>query len=287
MPAGLPFLCVGAAHRDLVGRAAGEAGPGADLPGEITERPGGVALNIALALAALCRPVTLVASLGADAAALAAAARAAGVDCGHVLHHPGPGDRYLAIEDAEGELVAAVADCRRLEQDWPALADAAAAAAAALGPAFRLLDGNLPATAIARLAAPPGPLAAVAASPAKAARLRPLVGRPQTRLYLNRAEAEALAGVPLPDTAAAVSHLAALGAAAVLVTDGPAAATAGGAAEVAVSALPPAVAVRGVTGAGDRLVAAHLAALADGHPPAAALHAALAAAASHIRRNPA
>lgn len=278
----LPFICIGAAHRDILGRAFEADGVGADLPGEVWSRPGGVALNVALALAAEGSPVRLLATLGDDGDPLLTFARRRGVDCGSVLRQPGPGDCYVAVEDAAGELMAAVADCRMLDRAWPALVEAAGRA----GPAVRVVDGNLPAEALDRIAAMAGPLVAVSASPAKAGGLRPLLGRSDTRFYLNRAEAEALAGEPFDDAALAVERLAALGAGAIVVTDAGRAAASGGRDRDTVIRVPVAgsgaVGAGGATGAGDRFVAAHLAACAAGAAADAALERGLAAAARHF-----
>ncbi|MEO0682737.1 MAG: PfkB family carbohydrate kinase, partial [Pseudomonadota bacterium] len=61
-----PLILFGAAHWDLIARPDRPAAPGDDLPGRILRRPGGVAANLAVALAALGRTVRLVAPLGAD-----------------------------------------------------------------------------------------------------------------------------------------------------------------------------------------------------------------------------
>ncbi|HVH02414.1 MAG TPA: PfkB family carbohydrate kinase, partial [Amaricoccus sp.] len=111
-----PFLCIGAAHWDVVGRTAAALPAGADVPGRVTGQPGGVAQNIARALAALGRPVRLIAALGRDPIgdALASDLAAAGVDCRWLHRHPGATDGYVAIEGADGALHAAVADCAGL-----------------------------------------------------------------------------------------------------------------------------------------------------------------------------
>ena len=132
-----------------------------------------------------------------------------------------------------------------------------------------------------------GPLVAVSASPAKAGDFRLLLGRPDTQFYLNRAEAEALAGEPLGDAAQAVERLVALGAAAVVVTDAHRAAAAGGQGRETIVRSPPAwsaggAGMGGASGAGDRLVAAHLAACAAGATAEVALERGLAAAARHF-----
>ena len=48
---GRRVLCVGAAHWDVIGRTPRPLPPGADVPGRVTRQPGGVARNIAEALA--------------------------------------------------------------------------------------------------------------------------------------------------------------------------------------------------------------------------------------------
>lgn len=277
----LPFLCIGAAHRDILGRAFEASRIGADLPGKVWSRPGGVALNVALALAAENCQVRLLATVGDDGEPLLSFARRRGVDCTAVLRVPGPGDCYVAVEDAAGEVVAAVADCAMLDRMWPALIEAAGRA----GPAVRVVDGNLPAEALARIAAGDGPLVMVSASPAKSGGFRPFLERPDTRFYLNRAEAEALAGEAFGDAAQAVARLAALGASLVVVTDANRAAAAGGRGLDTIVRLPAAGAAAGTggaTGAGDRLVVAHLAACAAGAQADVALERGLAAAARYF-----
>ncbi|MFT3974620.1 MAG: PfkB family carbohydrate kinase [Amaricoccus sp.] len=279
-----PFLVIGAAHWDVVARAAAALGRGADVPGRVERRPGGVALNLAAGLAAAGQPVELVAAVGRDHAgeALAAAIAAAGIGERGLLRQ-GTTDAYVAIETADGALHAAVADCAGLERAGAGLLAGLDALALPWGGTV-VLDGNLPAAVLAGAAGHPGLAAAalvlVPASPEKAARLGPLLGRRPVALYVNRAEAEALAGQALADSATAALALLRLGAASAAVTDGAAAASVADADGV-VSAMPPAAA-GGVTGAGDRFVARHLAARADGLAAGPALGLALAAAARHI-----
>lgn len=281
------ILCIGALHWDLIGRAAGRLARGDDCPGRVVRRPGGVAFNIARALAGQGMRPALLAAVGRDAegTALAAACTAAGVDPRWLHRAEGPTDRYLALEDATG-LVAAVADAATLEAAGPALLDPLTdgrLAAPWAGPV--VLDGNLPDTLLALVAADlaltGADLRAVAASNAKAGRLAPLLGRAGATLYLNLAEAIALAGRPFADAAAAAAALARPGGARLLVTDGPRPAALAAEGRVNCST-PPCVTACRVTGAGDMLVGAHIAAEARGEGPVAALEAALAAAAAHV-----
>jgi sugar/nucleoside kinase (ribokinase family) len=277
-----PFVCVGAAHWDLIARAAAPLAPGADVPGRVHAYPGGVALNVALALAARGAPAALVAAIGRDAAGdrLVAAVARARIDTRLILRHDGETDAYLAIETPEGALHAAVADCRGLEERGAGLLDPLAEALR--GAAGLVVDANLPEAVIAALSTP-FLVALVAASPEKATRLRRALVLPGATLYANLAEAEAILGRAIGSAEAAVRELAQAGVAAALVTDGPREAAWTRAGRI-LRRRPPTASPRSVTGAGDALVAAHLHARALGADDAAALETALAAAATHIAR---
>jgi len=277
-------LAVGAAHWDVIGRVAGALPPGADAPGLVERRPGGVALNVALALARLGRPAALLAPVGDDAegAALLAAARAGGVDTRPSLVCPGPTDVYLAIE-AGGGLAAAVADCRRIEA---AAAEMVAALAAARWDGAAVLDGNLPAPALAAAAQrlDPRRLVLVPASPAKAPRLLGVLAATGAALVCNLAEAKALGCAEAGAAGPAARALVALGARRALVSDGAGPAALGDREGGFAEARPPALLPASVTGAGDALAAAFVAGeqagLAD---PALLLASALDGAAAHLR----
>ena len=284
-PQSPPFLCVGAAHWDIIGHTTHPLPYGADVPGRVTRRAGGVAQNIARALAALGHRAALVSAIGRDRAGgeLAADLAAAGIDCGGLQRHDGPTDCYLGLEGRGGALHAGIADCTGLERAALSLLSALRdGRLTSPWPGSLVLDGNLPVPVLsAFLLEPAHAVAIVPASPEKAARLKPyLAARPVT-LYLNRLEAEALAGRAFADSRSAATALLAFGAIAAVVTDGSAPATAAGP-DDAVTLTPPAVRPASVTGAGDVFVATHLAARADGLRADAALGTALAAAAHHI-----
>lgn len=281
-----PILCVGAAHWDVIGRAGAPLAVGGDVPGRIERRMGGVALNVALALADIGRAAALISAVGRDGGgdALIAEAEARGVDCGGLTRFDGPSDAYLVIEGLGGEVFAAVADCAGLER----VGRDVLAALRARGWAGRMVvDSNLPEAVleeILRGAALAGAEIAFApASPGKADRLAAVFGARRGAVYLNRREAEALCGVVFAGSRDAALALVARGAIEAIVTDGAGAASHAWAAGV-VERAPPAVAPRSLTGAGDAFLAAHLVAREAGHGPAAALDAALAATARHITR---
>ena len=286
-------LTIGGAFWDVIGRAAMPVVTGDDLPGTILRQPGGVAVNIAHAFARQgLRPVIL-SAVGRDPQgdALIAALTAEGIEAGFLYRDAGvPTDAYVAIEDARG-LVAAIADSRGLDAAGAAilqpLRDGRLASAGRPYLGAVVIDGNLAPELLSRLLQEPALSAAdlrvAPASPAKAARLRPLLGRTRACLCLNRREAEAICDTGFADAATAVSALLSRGVRRAIVTDGPYHAAEASSGERPVVAVPPRVTTPlRVTGAGDTALAAHLAAELAGSGREAALQAAVAAAAAHV-----
>ncbi|WP_212523171.1 PfkB family carbohydrate kinase [Actibacterium sp. MT2.3-13A] len=285
------ILCIGSVLWDVIGRSPAAMPPGADMPGHIRRLPGGVAMNIAVALRRHGLAPALLSVVGEDAEGreLLAEARAMGLNTDHVHRSADlPTDRYIAVEDARG-LVAAIADARSLEAAGnailAALSDGRLGAPHAPYPGLIALDGNLTETLLAEIAHSPlfaaADLRVAPASPGKAERLRPLLGHPRASFYVNLEEAGLLCGTRFADSAAAAAGLHAAGAARALVTAGAGPvtdATPGG----PITRRPPKVTLRRVTGAGDSFMAAHIAAECAGADRAAALEAALAAAARHV-----
>lgn len=277
------LLCLGAAHWDILGTSAQPIAAGGDVPGHIIRHPGGVALNIARALVAHGQAVGLVAPLGQDedGAALRRAIARAGIAT-EFLHLSAtlPTGRYMAIE-AEGALIAAVADTAALEAAGAELV-AQVARLVAEGFTGQIVadSGILPDDLRVLAETCGGQLALVAASPAKAPRLKGCVGH-GARVYLNRGEAEALLAQPLPTAHAAALALCAAGFSRAIVTDGPRP-VCDADAQATLSADPPEVTPNRATGAGDVFLAAHITAERAGLARAEALDIALAASAAHI-----
>jgi sugar/nucleoside kinase (ribokinase family) len=285
------ILCIGSVLWDIIGRTDLALAPGNDKPGRIARVPGGVALNIAMTLVRFGMRPALVSVIGNDVAGrdLRAACEGLGLDCRGLLVDPDlPTDSYMAIE-AQGALVAALADARSLEaagdRILAPLSDGRLASAAAPWAGPVALDGNLTEALLAEIAESPlfsaADLRVAPASPGKAERLRPLLHHPRATLYVNREEAGLLTGTRPANAAAAAEALVAAGARRVLVTAG---------AEMAVEAsaggtltvVPPPVEARRITGAGDTFMAAHIAAELAGAAAAEALQTAVAAAASYV-----
>ncbi len=285
------ILCIGATLWDIIGRTSRTMAKGDDLPGRITRTPGGVAMNIAAALAGLGWRPSILTAIGQDAEgeALIGQIRAMGVRTDHVHRCPTPTDRYMAIEDGAG-LMAAIADAHSLEAAGSAilapLADGRLGSAAAPWSGPVALDGNLTTDLLAEIAASPlfarADLRIAPAAPGKAERLAPLLRHPGATLYLNLHEANILSGHQDDQAAAAAARLLDQGAERVLVTDGARACAEGRRGAGVIHGQPAPVPVRRITGAGDTFMAAHLTAEHRGADRHAALQAALSAAARFI-----
>jgi sugar/nucleoside kinase (ribokinase family) len=186
---------------------------GASNPGMIRRAPGGVGFNVATTLARLGVSVGLVAIVGADADgnAVLSAARDAGVDTNEIAISPtAPTAGYQAVLDDKGDLILGVADMTIYEE-----LDRAVLASATIGPRaddFWVIDTNFAPDALAYLVGEANArgrlLAALAISPAKAVRLRPILDR-LTLLFANRREAATILGYEADQQSLSTSELAA------------------------------------------------------------------------------
>lgn len=285
------ILCVGAMLWDVIGRSTGQMAAGHDVPGRIAHIPGGVALNVAVALARWGMAPAVLSAVGREAEgdALVAEATRLGVICDHLTRRDDlPTDCYMAIEDRSG-LIAAIADAHSLEAAGdkilrPLLTGPLGSPQAPYDGQIAL-DGNLTLSLLEQIAQSPAfaraDLRVAPASPGKAERLLPFLTHGRATLYVNLEEAGILCQAQFDDSASAAQGLLARGARRVLVTDGGRSATEADA-RAAFTQAPPPVLVTRVTGAGDTFMAAHIAAEAAGAAREAALSRALQAAATYV-----
>jgi len=265
------ILVLGGAHVDRRGRIAGDTAPGSSNPGSWFEEAGGGGFNAARNLARLGFDVTMISPRGGDPTGemVTEAAYAAGIDDRPFVFLDRKTPSYTAILERDGNLVIALADMdlyrlfspRRLSIRW--VRDAFAATD------MILFDANLPEdtiTAIVSRANSLGkPVAAIAISPAKVVKLKPSAAGIDF-LFLNEAEAAALAGRRPENAADWVSLLGDIGLKRGIVTRGQREliAFAGGG---AIALQPPSIeTVADVTGAGDSLAAGVLSAIMQGLP---------------------
>ncbi|MEP1767431.1 MAG: PfkB family carbohydrate kinase [Sulfitobacter sp.] len=280
------ILCIGSVLWDVIGRADVPMRQGADMPGRITRLPGGVALNIAMALRRFGLSPALLSAVGrdTDGDALIAACNARGLQTDLIYRSDDlPTDQYMAIEATNG-LIAAIADAHSLEAAGDKILRPLEATGIAYSGAVAL-DGNLTVDLLAVMAQSPllaqADLRVAPASPGKALRLSPFLQAGRGTLYVNLEEAGLLCQLEFGDALSAAQTLLARGAARAIVTDGGNDAAVAGPDGV-LSQTPPPVVVTRVTGAGDTFMAAHIAAELRGLRGEEALSAALSAAALYV-----
>ena len=284
-------VCIGSILWDVIGRPdprlAHEMRRGADLPGRVVEVPGGVALNVAVALRRFGMTPALLGAVGrdADGDALVQSCLAMGLVTEHLTRTDDPTDRFVAIEGPEG-VFCAIADARSLEAAGARILEPLSHGR--LGRPWRgpvALDGNVTETVLREIADAPllaeADLRIVPASSGKAARLRAALGHPSAVLYLNLEEAGIVLDHRMATAPGAAAALVEAGAARAIVTDGPRTA-ADATRERTHLASPQAVEVIRWLGAGDLFMAAHLAAEAGGAAPPQALAAAVGAAGTYV-----
>ncbi|MEA5039389.1 MAG: carbohydrate kinase family protein [Clostridiaceae bacterium] len=273
----MKIVVAGGANLDLLGRAKGRALPGDSTPGTVRFRCGGVGRNICENLARLGAETALLSAVGDDWASelILRSCADAGIDVSGLLHVSGRTGAYLAAEDGDGELLAAINDMEILQALTPAALTVCTPllhAADAL-----VLDANLPEQSLVWLAEQfSGPIFADPVSCAKAERLLPLLPR-LAFLKPNRAELYLLSG--RDGVKEGMEALQARGVQSLCVSlgaEGAALLTAGG----DFCLVPaPHVPICSVTGAGDSLTSGTIFGLLSGKAPERALRFGTAAAA--------
>lgn len=275
------IVAIGGAHIDRRGTIAGATHVGASNPGAWHEEPGGGVFNVACTLSRLDRSVRLIAPRGGDPEGdrVAQAATAAGIEDTPLTFLDRRTPSYTAILEANGNLVVALADMTLYDIYGPRQIARRTVRQAISEARAVVTDTNMPAATLAAICEAAGragvPVFAIAISPAKVVRLKACCSRLRG-LFMNEAEAQALAGARISDTDCG-TDLRAAGLVAGAVTRGAAPAIAFDSGQCW-SVAPPAVSVIDVTGAGDALAAGFIDAFLDGSGPAEALRRGVAAA---------
>ncbi|RWD82789.1 carbohydrate kinase family protein [Mesorhizobium sp.] len=280
MPTSPRILALGGAHIDRRGQVSGAYVPAASNPGVMREDVGGGVFNALRSVVKRGVSASLLSVRGGDAAAetVASAIARAGIADLSVVFLDRTTPSYTALIDSEGELIVGFADMGLYDLAFPKQIRRAKVREAIAEADAILCDANLPTAALERLVAQAGdrPIFAIAISPAKVVRLAPLLGN-LSLLFMNRREAAALAGADMSGLEL-VKELRRVGLTAGVVTAGGAPVL--GFDESGVFAIDPPAArrVADVTGAGDALTGATVAALLRGQPLRAALREGVAAA---------
>jgi len=213
-PEARSVVVVGGANMDIKAQSRETARLHTSNPGSAVTTPGGVGRNIAENLARLGSPTRLVAPVGRDlfGEQVVALTRTAGVSVDHMITADDPTGTYLAVMDADGELLVAVANM--------AISDRLTVQQ--LGPVRGLLthadllvlDGNIPASPMAWLldlaSATGRPVVIDPVSVTKAHHLRETLTPQRSVLALtpNHDELCAIVGEPVPRTQAAIARAA-------------------------------------------------------------------------------
>jgi sugar/nucleoside kinase (ribokinase family) len=262
------ILAVGGAHIDRRGQVSGAYVPAASNPGTMREDVGGGVFNALRSIVRRGVSASLMSVRGGDASAetVARAIAAAGIlDLSAVfLDRTTPS--YTALIDRDGELITGFADMALYDLAFPKQMRRSKVREVVAEADAVLCDANLPSSALERLAglAVGKPLYAIAISPAKVVRLIPVL-KDLALVFMNRREAMVLAGVNANAGAREIVdglRCSGLGSGVVTAGDGP---VLGFDKAGAFSILPPAPRkVADVTGAGDALAGATIAALLRG-----------------------
>lgn len=226
----LAILGVGGAHVDRIGHLSGPAHGGASNPGTMTEWVGGCMANtLRVAKAIGGARIGLISARGGDTGGrlVAEALSDTGIEDFGAVFLDRATPSYTAIMDADGEVMAALADMDLYETGLARHLRRAEPRALIAETGLLLVDANLPSDAIGALCdGRSGPVVALAVSPAKAPRIVPHAAR-FALAFMNRREMNALIEAPLdrpvgPDT---VAQLSALGFRRAVISDGSSAVT--------------------------------------------------------------
>lgn len=192
------ILAVGGAHVDRRGQVSGVYVPAASNPGTMREDVGGGVFNALRTAVRRGVSASLLSVRGGDAAGdtVARAIAEAGVSDLSVTFLDRTTPSYTALLDREGELLIGFADMALYEAAFAKQMRRAKVREALETVDAVLCDANLPTAALERLAklAEGKPIFAVAISPAKVVRLVPIMGQ-LAILFMNRREAATLAGM--------------------------------------------------------------------------------------------
>ncbi|RUZ71513.1 carbohydrate kinase [Mesorhizobium sp. M7A.F.Ca.US.006.01.1.1] len=269
------ILAIGGAHIDRRGQVSGAYVPAASNPGTMREDVGGGVFNALRSAVRRGVVASLMSVRGGDAAAdtVSRAIAEAGITDLSAVFLDRTTPSYTALIDSEGELIVGFADMALYDLAFPKQIKRSKVREVIAAADAVFCDANLPSSALERLVALAAgkPVFAIAISPAKVTRLMPVL-KELSLVFMNRREAMVLAGVAANATEReVVDGLRCSGLVSGVVT-------AGGSPMLgfdnagAFSILPPPPRkVADVTGAGDALAGATVAALLRGLPLRAAL----------------
>ena len=268
------IFCVGSIVWDIIGRSKIKMPFGADRPGNIIIVPGGVALNLAMKLRKNNMKVAIIGVIGNDTAGkeLLEQIHQRGITTEHLcILKDVPTDIYMAVEGTNG-LIGAIADFRTLENHEEQILTSLQNVITKLNDGNSLpiiaLDGNLSESLLSKFNSDTLfrslDIRNAPASPGKAKRLKSCLNGNIKTIYVNLEEANLMLNQTFLSSRAAAKALAVNNSTRVIVTNGPENVTLI-TDDKLVSAKPPKVKVRRITGAGDIFMASHIQAEMEGY----------------------
>ncbi|RUX22460.1 carbohydrate kinase [Mesorhizobium sp. M7A.F.Ca.US.011.01.1.1] len=269
------ILAVGGAHIDRRGQVSGAYVPAASNPGTMREDVGGGVFNALRSAVRRGVSASLISVRGGDAAAdtVSRAIAEAGIADLSAVFLDRTTPSYTALIDSEGELIVGFADMALYDLAFPKQIRRSKVREVIAAADAILCDANLPSSALERLVALAAgkPVFAIAISPAKVTRLIPVL-KELSLVFMNRREAMVLAGVAATATEReVVDGLRCSGLVSGVVTAGSEPMLGFDEASAFSILPPPPRKVADVTGAGDALAGATVAALLRGLPLRSAL----------------
>lgn len=275
------LLAIGGAHIDRRGQSSARFVAGASNPGIMHEEVGGAAFNTIRAACRFGVKGAMLSARGGDPTGdtVAAAIETAGLADLSVVHLDRATPSYTALIDHDGELIGALADVALYELAFAKIAVRATTRQAIAAADAVLVDTNIPSVPLKRIveSAAGKPVFANAVSPARAVRLKPVLAN-LACLLLNAGEAAALTGLPRDrGSVALMKGLERAGVESAVITHGDAPVV-GFDKSGAFSIPVPKREASDVTGAGDALAGATIAALMGGTALADAVRHGIAAA---------
>ncbi|REG82409.1 PfkB family carbohydrate kinase [Marinomonas pollencensis] len=216
------IVIVGGSNLDIHGKSRSPLCLEDSNPGDVIQSPGGVGRNIAENLAHLGEPTTLLSMVGMDPSGdwVIEQTQLSGVNTENIIQHPEyPTSTYLAVNDDQGQLVAAIADMRIIDALDSSLLNTKTSlfhSAQCL-----IIEANLTSSVIEWFSHQPFQTfwVADAVSASKAPRLRPILSR-LNLLKVNQDEARAILDSSAQQPTALASELLDTGVSAVLLSLG-------------------------------------------------------------------
>ena len=271
MPKRTRIFCAGLIGWDTIGHTRYSLKPGADLPGLIITKLGGVIANIAVAITDMTRDtaeleIIMLSCTGDDEKSnslLSLLSNRDQINCDLVIRSQGSPDGYVAIESRDG-LFCAIASTTKLEKACvkifkPLLENVTSRNKNGLAHHL-IIDSNLTTKTLNFLSFEPffnnTSIIIACASPFKARKIRSLLIKRTCIIYANLEEASEILGKSFSCSSEAAESLYKLGAKEAIVTNGKYESSSRSINGLA-SYLPKQIIASKVTGAGDVFLAAH------------------------------